>query len=196
MDQVFHRRPRKGAGGQGLSRESREQPNKNMNKDMHYNTCSKAAKSATSHLREAKRILDEALLRSRKGSKKSSRRSQYLMILKAAEMGLDEAQYWVGNCYKLGYGVKQNTATAEVWFRRAAKQGYSKAQEALGRMYQKGQGGDPDIIEAFKWFTLAVKNAEAHKLFLRQSGQFHLERAFDYFTQAANGVMAELENKT
>ena len=166
-----------------------------MQQDIHHSTSSIDADSANSQLTEAKRILDEALQCSQKGSKKSSWRSQYLMILKAAQMGLDEAQYQVGNCYILGYGVKKNAAMAEVWFRRAAKQGYSKAQEALGLMYQRGQGVNPDIVEAFKWFTLAVEAAEANKLFLRKRGKYYLERAFECFTQAAKGVKDDLVDK-
>jgi TPR repeat protein len=48
---------------------------------------------------------------------------QYYM--KAANLGCGEAQYKVGECYRLGCGVKQNKAISTVWYKRAKQSGYT-----------------------------------------------------------------------
>ena len=50
---------------------------------------------------------------------------------KAAEQGLEEAQYNLGKAYINGEGVEKNPSMAIAWWRKAAVQGYARAQEAL-----------------------------------------------------------------
>jgi TPR repeat protein len=50
---------------------------------------------------------------------------------KAAEQGVSEAQYRLGNLYKNGEGVPQDAETAYGWYRVAAHLGNSKSAAAV-----------------------------------------------------------------
>ena len=58
----------------------------------------------------------------------------------AAEPGIAEAQYLLGECYIKGDGVKADPAEAVKWYRKAADQGFAKAQNSLGYCYYNGEG--------------------------------------------------------
>jgi TPR repeat protein len=51
---------------------------------------------------------------------------------KAADQGISEAQYNLGNMFAQGRGVAQSDAVATMWFRKAADQGHAHAQHNLG----------------------------------------------------------------
>ncbi len=70
---------------------------------------------------------------------------------KAAEQGLANAQYLVGNMY-----VLQDYLEAVKWYRLAADQGLDIAQYALGLMYDIGENVPQDYAEAVKWYRLAA----------------------------------------
>lgn len=53
---------------------------------------------------------------------------------KAAEKGYAEAQYLLGDCYKNGLWVEQDSTEAVKWFRKAAGQGYEAAQDKLSKL--------------------------------------------------------------
>lgn len=56
-----------------------------------------------------------------------------------AQTGDPDAQFNMGQAYKLGRGVKANPATAMDWYRKAAAQGHSRAEDNLGLlMFQQG----------------------------------------------------------
>ena len=85
---------------------------------------------------------------------------------KAAEQGIAEAQYNLGEMYFLGEGihmfsfgkdVRQNDLAQSVfWFRKAAEQGNSEAQSFLGHLYTKGIGVPQDYAEAYFWYDIAA----------------------------------------
>ena len=50
---------------------------------------------------------------------------------KAAEQGIAEAQFQLGNCYFNGEGVREDKTEALKWFRKAAEQGYVMAADIL-----------------------------------------------------------------
>lgn len=104
-----------------------------------------ASKSAEALFREGKRLFmakDDA--------------GAYTMFLQAAEMGLAEAQYEVGECYAHKRGVEENPAEATAWYRRAAEQGNRDAQFRLGLHYYFGYGVAKNPEEAKKWLSLAA----------------------------------------
>ena len=76
---------------------------------------------------------------------------------KAAEQGLAQAQFSLGNRYSEGTGVPKNHAEAAKWYQRAAKQGYAKAQYNLGNMYFNGEGVSVNSIKAYMWWSLAME---------------------------------------
>jgi uncharacterized protein len=78
------------------------------------------------------------------------------IILKAADQGFAEPQFYVGLMYDRGEGVPQNQAEAFRWYRKAADQGFALGQFSLGAMYGNGEGVQKDYVQAYKWFDLAA----------------------------------------
>jgi tetratricopeptide (TPR) repeat protein len=71
-----------------------------------------------------------------------------------AEAGDPDAQFNLGQAYRLGRGVTADPRAAETWFEKAAKQGHEQAQANLGlSLFQNG-----DRARAMPWI---VKAAEA-----------------------------------
>src|SRR6186713_3119556 len=57
-----------------------------------------------------------------------------------AEAGDADAQYNLGQAYKLGRGVPLDLRTAQGWYEKAARQGHPQAQAILGLiLFQNGQ---------------------------------------------------------
>jgi hypothetical protein len=64
---------------------------------------------------------------------------------KAAEHGIAEAQYNLGQFYSAGkHGLSVDSETAVYWYRQAAQQGLAVAQYNLGNAYAKGLGFSQD----------------------------------------------------
>ncbi|WP_420146360.1 tetratricopeptide repeat protein, partial [Sphingobium sp.] len=56
-----------------------------------------------------------------------------------AQSGDPDAQFNLGQAYKLGRGVQPDLATAIDWYRKAAVQGHLRAEDNLGLlMFQQG----------------------------------------------------------
>ncbi|RBQ31223.1 hypothetical protein CRU92_08610 [Arcobacter sp. FW59] len=72
-----------------------------------------------------------------------------------ASKGNAEAQFYLGNMYSNGYGVKQDYKKAFEWYKKSANQGELDAQNDLGIMYANGQGVKQDKKIAKKWFGKA-----------------------------------------
>jgi hypothetical protein len=72
-----------------------------------------------------------------------------------ADDGDATAQFYIGEMYRFGRGVKKDEARAAVWYKKGAVNGSSDAQYALGMMYANGIGLDADYIEAYRWLSLA-----------------------------------------
>lgn len=73
---------------------------------------------------------------------------------KAADQGLDIAQYWLGGYYR--WEGSEDVYEALKWLRRAAEQGHAYAQLDLGAMYDEGDGVTQDYSEAAKWYQMAA----------------------------------------
>ena len=83
-----------------------------------------------------------------------------LLLRKAADQGVDRAQYNLGVMYDNGTGVPLDDAEATKWYRKSAEQGYAPAQSNLGAMYDRGEGVPRDLAEACAWFCLAADSDE------------------------------------
>jgi len=93
---------------------------------------------------------------------------------KSAELGVAEAQYFLGRLYLNGEGVSADKTQAVQWLTKAAEQGYAEAQFTLGCLYNSGFGANPvekglatigweskDCkIEAYKWLLLSFCNGK------------------------------------
>ncbi|MBI5249109.1 MAG: sel1 repeat family protein [Desulfomonile tiedjei] len=66
------------------------------------------------------------------------------------------AQFTLGEMYRKGVGVVQNSTEAAKWYRRLAANSICRtADYLLGLMYLKGEGVRKDYAKAFKRFSLA-----------------------------------------
>ena len=73
-----------------------------------------------------------------------------------ADKGDADAQFNLGQAYRLGRGVAINLAAAKTWFERAANQGHVDAQTTLGLLlFQNG-----DQPEGLKWLKKAADHGE------------------------------------
>jgi len=77
-----------------------------------------------------------------------------------AEKGDADAEFNLGQAYRLGRGVPTNLAAAKTWFERAASQGHVDAQTTLGLLlFQNGE--QPDGL---KWLKQAAEKGEPRAL--------------------------------
>jgi hypothetical protein len=77
-----------------------------------------------------------------------------------ADKGDPDAEFNLGQAYRLGRGVPINLAAAKTWFERAAKQGHVDAQTTLGLLlFQNG-----DQAEGLKWLKQAADQGEPRAL--------------------------------
>jgi TPR repeat protein len=77
-----------------------------------------------------------------------------------AERGDADAQFNLGQAYRLGRGVTINLAAAKTWFERAAASGHLDAQTTLGLLlFQNG-----DQAQGLKWLKQAAEKGEPRAL--------------------------------
>ncbi len=77
-----------------------------------------------------------------------------------AEKGDADAEFNLGQAYRLGRGVPLNIAAAKTWFERAAGQGHLDAETTLGLLlFQNG-----DQAEGLKWLKKAADRGEPRAL--------------------------------
>ena len=77
-----------------------------------------------------------------------------------AEKGDSDAQFNLGQAYRLGRGVPTNLSAAKTWFERAASQGHVDAQTTLGLLlFQNG-----DQAQGLNWLKKAAEQGEPRAL--------------------------------
>jgi uncharacterized protein len=77
-----------------------------------------------------------------------------------ADKGDADAEFNLGQAYRLGRGVSINLAAAKTWFERAANQGHVDAETTLGLLLF--QNGDQE--EGLKWLKKAADQGEPRAL--------------------------------
>ena len=65
--------------------------------------------------------------------------------MKAAELGVKQAQYNVGGCYEMGRGIEKNMVKAIYWYTKAAEQGLEAAKRNLVRIELQKSNTQEDI---------------------------------------------------
>lgn len=80
---------------------------------------------------------------------------------KAAEKGIPESQYLLGECYLLGEGVEQSNEKSFELYKKSADQGYINAQFKMGFCYEKGIGVIKDVTKSNEWYIKANNQAFA-----------------------------------
>jgi hypothetical protein len=91
-------------------------------------------------------------------------RGEYAAAVEAwrplAEKGDADAEFNLGQAYRLGRGVPTNIAAATTWFQRAAAKGHIDAQTTLGLLlFQNG-----DQAGGLKWLKAAAEKGEPRAL--------------------------------
>jgi TPR repeat protein len=86
-----------------------------------------------------------------------------------AEKGDADAQFNLGQAYRLGRGVPTNLSAAQTWFERAANQGHLDAQATLGLlMFQSG-----DQAGGLRWLKSAALKGEPRALLVYGTALFN-----------------------
>jgi TPR repeat protein len=76
----------------------------------------------------------------------------------AADKGHPNAQFNLGQMYRLGQGMAKNQTEAVRWYRAAANQGFADAQLRLGIAYEEGDGVARNLTEAARLYRLSITN--------------------------------------
>jgi TPR repeat protein len=86
-----------------------------------------------------------------------------------AEKGDADAQFNLGQAYRLGRGVPTNLSAAQTWFERAANQGHLDAQATLGLLlFQSG-----DQPDGLRWLRAAALKGEPRALLVYGTALFN-----------------------
>lgn len=86
-----------------------------------------------------------------------------------AAAGEPDAQFNLGQAYKLGRGVPMDAAAAMDWYRKAASAGHEQAQATLGlQLFQNGQRD-----EAMIWLKKAADQGEARAQYVVGTAYFN-----------------------
>ena len=107
-----------------------------------------------------------------------------------AEAGNADAQFNLGQAYKLGRGVPANAATAQSWYQKAARQGHEQAQVNVGLLlYNNGRRQ-----EALPWIRKAVELGDPRAQYILGTELFNGDlvakdwpRAYALMLRAADG---------
>ncbi len=111
-----------------------------------------------------------------------------------AEQGDPDAQFNMGQAYKLGRGVTADTRMAQSWYQKAAQQGHEQAQANLGLILF--QGGDRQ--GAMPWIIMAAQHGEPRAQYVLGTAMFNGDlvardwpRAYALMTRAAATGLAQ-----
>jgi len=111
-----------------------------------------------------------------------------------AQAGDPDAQFNMGQAYKLGRGVKADPAAAIDWYRKAAKQGHSRAEDNLGLLlFQQG-----DRTGALPYLQHAADRGEPRAQYIVGTALFNGDltaknwvRAYALMTRASESGLAQ-----
>ncbi|NQU55811.1 MAG: sel1 repeat family protein [Rhodospirillales bacterium] len=114
-------------------------------------------------------------------------------LLSRAGAGDVEAEYKLGEAYRLGTGFEQDIPQAFKWYARAAEQGHNGARYKLGLIYQTGEGIKQNFGRAANWYRLAAnighlpeaQFAMGRLYFLGQGVLQDYTEAFSWYEKAA-----------
>jgi len=83
-----------------------------------------------------------------------------LWYREAANRGLADAQFNLGNLYRRGHGVDQDPRRAVAWYLKAATQGMAAARYNLALSYETGSGTAQNYAVAAKWYRMAADQGD------------------------------------
>lgn len=114
--------------------------------------------------------------------------------LPLAQTGDADAQFNMGQAYKLGRGVKTNMAAAMDWYRKASAQGHKRAEDNLGLlMFQQG-----DRAGAMPYLQRSAMRGEPRAQYIVGTALFNGDlankdwvRAYAFMTRASASGLAQ-----
>ena len=93
----------------------------------------------------------------------------YPLLLKASELGVQDAMYLIAECYRQGLYVAQDAAKAVQWLHMAAQAGSWMAMISLSAVYRDGIGGTViDHAQSFYWTQQAERMTRIYWEFYTQ----------------------------
>ena len=97
------------------------------------------------------------------GEARSADETPVALLAKAANVGVADAQFALGERCRMGLGVEKNKARAWFWYRVAASRGSREA--AARRRKLEGELTQEEVLQASRWvadFESEAKKASAH----------------------------------
>ena len=85
------------------------------------------------------------------------------MYTRAAELGIVNAEYLLGESYCHGFGPNRNHINfkkAFYWLNRAAEHGHAFSMNDLANLYEYGKGTDRNIEQAVYWYCKAAESGD------------------------------------
>lgn len=113
-------------------------------------------------------------------------------IKASADMGHQEARYYLGIAYLYGRATVQNFHLAFEQMQASARQNHRNAQHQLGIMYRDGLGVDKNRELAYVWLNIAA--SRGHEAATHERDILSNMMSSDEITQAQKGTMSELAN--
>ncbi len=156
-----------------------EDAKKLLQHNIDFNTCATESKLALDNLNAGRPILEgsEDALPLVSGSQDASsvkgERGSVEILQKKAEQGDAEAQWQLGDCFRLGTGIEKDDKQAVKWYRKAAEQSNAEGQWNIGCCYLYGVGVVTDEKQAVEWLRKAAEQNNAE-------GQYHLGCCYSY----------------
>ncbi|GES97543.1 kinase-like domain-containing protein [Rhizophagus clarus] len=80
------------------------------------------------------------------------------LFISASEKDHTLAQFFLGDCYKIGRGTIKNEKLTFEYYEKAANKNLSQGQTSIGYCYKNGACVKKDLIKAFYWYEKAAKN--------------------------------------
>ncbi len=125
-----------------------------------------------------------------------------LMLRKEALKGDVDAQLWLGDWYRLGYGKIHDINESITWYMKAANQGHADAMYGLGCCYSLDNHNQmTNYDEAIKWFHEAAKRGSTNAMISIGKSYVHSygvkkndNEALKWFSKAAKHGNAEAQN--
>jgi len=107
--------------------------------------------------------------------------SKILELHSLAEAGNLQAQYDLGNAYRLGDGTPKDDVKATSWYRKAAEQGHIYAIKCMENACRNGLGLEVNLVEAAAWSVKINRLVEEPKELKVQETDRSLDSSLDMF---------------
>ncbi|GET04684.1 kinase-like domain-containing protein [Rhizophagus clarus] len=118
----------------------------------------------------------------------------FKLFIKASETNHILAQYFVGDCYRFGYGTIKNEKLAFEYFEKVVNANFIHGQLRLGYLFENGIGVEKDSEKAIYWYEKAANNGNITAMYnlglCYEEGhgvEEDYNKAFKLYKQSAEG---------